>query len=295
MGFARSGMRAPLTRMRQVFFWWAWVRRRGFSSFCSVPVRHTRGRVAFGMETDTLDASGRVIRSCQMELTRDQVVDAARAMTGEIDQVPPMVSALKVDGRRLYEIARSGKEVERSSRKVRVRRFDIESFDAGEESGFPSATVLVECSSGTYVRSLAADLGAALGGCAHLAELRRLSVGSFTLKEARSMDEIEADPGAALKSCREAVRDLVQATANERQAMEIGHGAVFPAGTIVKDDSAGPTAVVGPDGELLAVYEGAARRRQARGCSREREYTVTSSRGWWSARPGTLSETDQES
>lgn len=218
-----------------------------------------RGRVAFGTETDTLDASGRVIRSCQMELTRDQVVDAARAMTGEIDQVPPMVSALKVDGRRLYEIARSGKEVERSSRKVRVRRFDIESFDAGEESGLPSATVLVECSSGTYVRSLAADLGTALGGCAHLAELRRLSVGSFTLKEARSMDEIEADPGAALKSCREAVRDLVQATASERQAMEIGHGAVFPAGTIVKDGSAGPTAVVGPDGELLAVYEGAAR------------------------------------
>ena len=218
-----------------------------------------RGRVAFGTATDTLDASGRVVRSCLMEPTREQVVAAAGAMTGEIDQMPPMVSAVKVGGRRLYEIARSGEEVERSSRKVRVNRFEIESFDEGEESGFPSATVLVECSSGTYVRSLAADLGAALGGCAHLAELRRLSVGSFTLAEACSMDEIEADPDAALKSCREAVRDLVQATADEQQAKEIGHGAVFPAGTIVKDGSVGPTAVVGPDGELLAVYEGTAR------------------------------------
>ena len=213
-----------------------------------------RGRVAFGIATDTLDASGQVIERCPMKLSREQVVVAAAAMTGEIDQIPPMVSAVKVGGRRLYEIARSGEEIERASRKVRVDRFEIESFDAGE-GGFPFATALVECSSGTYVRSLAEDLGVALGGHAHLAELRRLRVGSFTLEEARSLDEIEADPDAALQSPVEAVRDMVRVTVDEQQAKAIGHGAVFPHRTIVKDESAGPVAVLGPGGELLAVYE----------------------------------------
>lgn len=219
-----------------------------------------RGRVAFGIATDTLDASGRVIERCPMELSREQVVAAASAMTGEIDQIPPMVSAIKVGGRRLYEIARSGVEIERASRKVRVDRFEIESFDADSaagpgESGFPFATVLVECSSGTYIRSLAEDLGVALGGHAHLAELRRLSVGSFTLEEARSIDEIEADPGAALQAPVEMVSNLVRVTADEQQVNAIGHGAMFPHRTFVETESDEPVAVVGPDGELLAVYE----------------------------------------
>ena len=96
-----------------------------------------------------------------------------------------MVSALKVGGRRLHELARAGEEVERKPRAVRIDRFDVESFEPGP---FPHATVLVECSSGTYIRSLAADLGAALGGPAHLAVLRRLRVGSFTIDESSPLD-----------------------------------------------------------------------------------------------------------
>ncbi len=100
---------------------------------------------------------------------------ATLRFVGELQQVPPMVSALKVGGRRLHELARAGEEVERTPRAVRIDRFDVERFEPGP---FPAATVLVECSSGTYIRSLAADLGAALGGPAHLASLRRLRVGS---------------------------------------------------------------------------------------------------------------------
>src|SRR3954465_9676178 len=113
-----------------------------------------------------------------MAVTVDDVRRAVDAhLVGDIEQVPPMVSALKVGGRRLHELAREGKEVERAPRPVRVDAYDLEAFEPGS---FPRATVRVECSSGTYVRTLAADLGTALGGYAHLASLRRLRVGAFT-------------------------------------------------------------------------------------------------------------------
>ena len=145
----------------------------------------------FGVATDTLDASGAVLERAAMPLTREQVEHAARAFVGEIEQIPPMVSAIKVDGRKLYELARAGEEVERAPRAVRIDAFVVEEFVDG---AYPEATIRVDCSSGTYVRSLAADLGTALGGCAHLGELRRLRVGSFGLDEAHPLDAIAADP-----------------------------------------------------------------------------------------------------
>ena len=112
-----------------------------------------------------------------------------------------MVSAIKIDGRRLHELAREGKEVDRAPRRVRIDRIDVEAFTPGE---YPTATLRVECGSGTYIRSLAADLGAALGGCAHLAALaaaaRRLVRASPT---PRPLDEIGREPergGAAHRS-----------------------------------------------------------------------------------------------
>ena len=121
-------------------------------------------------------------------MTEAEVRAAMTAFVGDIEQVPPMVSALKVGGRRLHELAREGKEVERAPRPVRIDRYELEAFVPGP---FPRATVLVECSSGTYVRTLAADLGTALGGYAHLAALRRFRVGAFTLDDATPLD----DPG----------------------------------------------------------------------------------------------------
>ena len=151
-----------------------------------------RARIVFGVATDTLDASGGVLERTSMSLTRPQVEQATRAFVGESKQVPPMVSAIKVDGKRLYALARKGEEVERAARPIRIDRIEVEAFEPG---AYPEATVVLDCSSGTYVRSLAADLGVALGGCAHLGELRRLRVGSFDISEAHPLATIADDPG----------------------------------------------------------------------------------------------------
>ena len=110
-----------------------------------------------------------------------------------------MVSAIKIEGRKLYELARAGETVERPARHVRVDTFVVEDFVGG---AYPEATIRVDCSSGTYVRTLAADLGTALGGCAHLGELRRLRVGSFGLDEAHTLDAIDGRSRSASCSRR---------------------------------------------------------------------------------------------
>ena len=151
--------------------------------------------IRFGVGTTTLDAAGEVVDRQPMSITIDQVREATRRFLGEIDQVPPMVSAIKVGGRRLHEIARAGEEVERAPRRVRIDRLDVEAFEPGP---YPLATIVMDCGTGTYVRSLAADLGAALGGCAHIEQLRRLQVGSFAISEARSLAAVQEDPEAAV-------------------------------------------------------------------------------------------------
>ena len=211
-----------------------------------------RGTIAFGVATDTLDAAGAVLERRPMPLTEAEVVAASLRFVGELQQVPPMVSALKVGGRRLHELARAGEEVERKPRSVRIDRFDIESFEPGP---FPQATVLVECSSGTYIRSLAADLGAALGGPAHLAELRRLRVGSFTIDESHPLDEIEADPPAAR---RQPGRGDARTRAG-RRGCGVGARGRARLGLLraprSRSRAPGPYAVVDEPVLLLAVYE----------------------------------------
>jgi tRNA pseudouridine55 synthase len=211
------------------------------------------GRIVFGVATDTLDAAGAVLERTEMPVSREQVEHAAKAFHGEIEQVPPMVSALKVGGRKLYELAREGQEVERAPRKVRIDRLTVDEFEPG---AYPEATVTVECSSGTYIRSLAADLGVALGGCAHLAALRRLAVGSFRIDEAHTVEAIEATPDAALLTPRVAMRDLEAVVVGGEEVRAIAHGATFAARTILPDDAGeGPFAVVDSNEQLLAVYE----------------------------------------
>ena len=212
-----------------------------------------RGVIAFGVSTTTLDAAGDVVDREPMPVERPDVEAATRAFIGEIEQLPPMVSAVKVKGRRLHELARKGIEVERAPRRVRVDRFEVEDFEPGP---YPRATVVVECSSGTYVRSLAADLGERLGGVAHLAGLRRLRVGSFDLGQAHPLSEIERDPEAVTIEPVELMRDLERIDVDAEQARAIAHGVTFPATVLAGDDAGpGPFAIVGPDGDLLAVYE----------------------------------------
>jgi tRNA pseudouridine55 synthase len=209
------------------------------------------GRIVFGIATSTLDAAGEIVDQRPMPITRDEVERALPRFRGDIEQLPPMVSAVKVGGRRLHELARAGEEVERAPRPVHVERFDVVGFEPGP---YPAADVEVECGSGTYVRSLAADLGTALGGCAHLAALRRTRVGSFTLAEARPLSELEADPEAAVLPLVVAMRDLEQVDVDAEQARAVSHGVSFAPGSLaVRGD--GPYALVGPGGELLAVYD----------------------------------------
>ena len=135
---------------------------------------------------------------------------------------------------------------------MHVDRFDLVAFEPGP---YPEADVEVECGSGTYIRSLAADLGAALGGCAHLGSLRRLRVGSFGLDEARPLDEIVAAPDDAVLPLVEMVRDLARVDIDAEQARAVSHGMVFPAGALGElGDAAQPMALV-ESGELVAVYE----------------------------------------
>lgn len=210
--------------------------------FLSGADKSYEGEVVLGVETATLDAAGAVTAVHDMAVSVDEVrrvVDDH--LVGAIDQVPPMVSALKVGGRRLHELAREGVEVDRAPRPVVVHRFAV------EPTGDPVVyRIAVDCSSGTYVRSLAADLGHLLGGGAHLRRLRRTAVGTFTEAEARPLDALE------LLAPRTAVRDLPEVTVDAATAARIGHGAVLdrPA-----DGATGPWAMVDAGGELLAVYE----------------------------------------
>jgi len=211
-----------------------------------------RGDVQFGVATSTLDASGDVLDRRPLPVTRDEVEAATCRFLGPLQQVPPMVSAVRVGGRRLHDLARAGETVERAPRPVRVDRFDVEAFQPGP---YPTATVLVACSAGTYVRTLAADLGAALGGPAHLARLRRLRVGSFTLDDAHPLDAVAADPDAVIVTPAGAMRDLEQLDIDDEQARAVRYGVTFPCSAFRGPLGPGPFALVDPAGDLLAVYE----------------------------------------
>jgi len=205
------------------------------------------GEVVLGVATSTLDADGEETARWDMSsVTLDEVRKAGERFVGPIDQVPPMVSALKVGGRRLHELARAGVEVEREPREVVVHRLRL---DATEEVDV--VRVEVDCSSGTYVRSLAADLGAELGGGAHLRNLCRTAIGSFTLGEARP---VEALSDSAVLTPAEALRDYPRAHVEPTTARAVGHGRVLEAEELGVSGP-GPWAVVDGAGMLLAVYE----------------------------------------
>jgi tRNA pseudouridine55 synthase len=206
--------------------------------------------VVFGVETDTLDADGEVTATHDMAgLTSDRVRAAAVGFVGDIEQVPPMVSAVKVDGKRLHELARAGIEVEREPRPVTIHELRLDPTDD------PLVYRLdVVCSSGTYVRTLAADLGGALGGGAHLRALRRTRIGSFGIDEAVPFTKETTADQIAVLSPAEALRDYPAVTVDAALATDVGHGKVLDLAALGATGD-GPWAVRGPAGELLAVYE----------------------------------------
>jgi len=208
--------------------------------------------VVLGSRTNTLDDSGVVLET--FDMTGITIGDVRRVvneyLTGDIKQVPPMVSALKVDGKRLHEYAREGVEVERKARPVTVTRFEV------EETGNPLVIAMrVECSSGTYVRTLADDLGRLLGGGAHMRTLRRHRVGHFTEGMLSSLDE------PTLRDEVEMVSHLPRIDVNEETAVRVLHGAMLAMEGELSSGS--PWRLHAPNGALLAVYEATETRTQS--------------------------------
>ena len=201
------------------------------------------GEVVLGSTTTTLDDEGEVVATFDMARVTLAAAQAASAvLVGEIQQVPPMVSAVQVGGRRLHELAREGVEVERAARPVTVHTLRLEA--TAEPMVLRMA---VSCSSGTYVRVLAADLGALLGGGAHLRRLRRTAIGPFDQAAATPLDQVGPE---VLLPPLAAVGHLPRVEVDEAGASAVAHGKVLDAWA-----GTGPWAVLGPSGDLLAVYE----------------------------------------
>jgi tRNA pseudouridine55 synthase len=215
------------------------------------------GEAVLGVATSTLDASGEVTGTWDMgDVPRTDVRAAARRLTETVRQVPPMVSAKKVEGRRLHELAREGVVVERKAVTVRVARFDVAELTDASGPGEPRVfTIDVACSSGTYIRSLVADLGAALGGGAHLRNLRRQSVGPFGVEEAVPIEQLSSD---RLLPPLEVFRGRLPVKVDDEVAAAVRHGRVLPLEVLGAESSGdlprGPWPVVDSAGHLLAVY-----------------------------------------
>ena len=212
--------------------------------FLTLLPKSYKGEIVFGEDTSTLDSSGEITATYDMsDLTELGVKEATKNFLGEIKQKPPMVSAVRVKGKRLYEIAREGNEVDRPTRNVRVDRFEVIPTDNPKVY-----EAIVDCSSGTYIRSLAADLGSALGGGAHLRNLRRIGVGSFGEDEALPVEK------TVLQEPIEGMRDFEVVEVDEETRKEVSYGRVFDRDRL-KVEKEGPWALVDNSGELLAVYK----------------------------------------
>ncbi len=180
------------------------------------------GVARFGAETDTQDAAGAVTRTAPWEgLGEARLREALAAFRGESLQEPPMYSALQVGGRRLYDLARDGREVERAARRILVGEIRLLAWRP------PDAAFLVRCSSGTYVRTIARDLGARCGSAAHLAALSRTAIGRFRLEAAVTLEDLAAlPPGGSppLQRLADAVAHLPAATLQEPAARGVLDG-----------------------------------------------------------------------
>jgi tRNA pseudouridine55 synthase len=198
----------------------------------------------FGVTTSTLDADGGVTGEHDAAgLTEDALRGVLEGFVGDIEQVPPMVSAIKVGGERLYRKARRGEDVARAPRRVRIEQLDLLAFEQGARA---HAILRIRCSRGTYIRSLVADLGDALAVGAHVGSLRRTKVGAFTDAEAIALPDVSPD---ALRPMETAVAGYPRRSVDEEGARALVHGkALAPAGID------GVYAVYGPDG-LVAMAE----------------------------------------
>lgn len=221
------------------------------SEYVMQSTKRYRARVRLGIVTNTYDAEGQILRQQDAAfITRADVERALTDFLGDIQQIPPMYSAIKQGGRKLYELARAGEEVERQARPVTITALTISGWQP------PEFTLDVTCSAGTYIRSLAFDLGESLGVGAHLSGLTRTASGAFTLDQAVPLDMLLSsdDWTQSIMTPRAALADWPSVTLDAAALEHLRHGRAVPAATAAD----GLAFVYGSDGALLAVVRGEA-------------------------------------
>ncbi len=223
------------------------------SEYLSTSVKSYQAVIRFGSSTRTYDSDGDVIRQTGLMPRLREIQTVIPSFLGEIEQVPPPFSAIKVKGRKAYEMARAGEEFDLGPRKVTIYKLEVASFDP------PDLTLEVDCSAGTYIRSLAHDLGERLSAGAHLAGLRRTRAGPFTLEDAVVLPKLEVGflTGKWEQYVRSAGDALPEFTAvsvsgEDLERIRFGHRIAAPPG------AQGMAKAIGPDGELVAILEAVA-------------------------------------
>jgi len=205
-----------------------------------------RAGIRLGLETDTQDVTGSPVAERDASLiTEEQFRSGLARFQGEILQIPPMFSALKSGGRKLYDLARKGETVEREPRPVTVYAIEALAFTPGARA---EGEFRARCSAGTYVRTLCHDLGGLLGCGGAMSSLVREAVGPFRLEEAVSLEELQ--PEMPLLPLAEALVHLPAVSISDAEAQRLGHGQFVPA---PEDAADGPVRVLGGDGSLVAI------------------------------------------
>lgn len=211
-----------------------------------------RAVMRLGVETDTMDAEGNVLKLMPAKVNKSDITEAALGFIGEIEQIPPMYSAVKQKGKKLYELARQGLTVERSPRRIMIYKLDIVEFEGDY------AILDVKCSSGTYIRTLCSDIGKKLGCGAHLAFLVRTASGPFNIGEAFTLEDAIrklsiGETGELLLPADYALKSLDRVTISEKNAARFRNGMTIPADGETEPGS--KTRVYSCGGELLGVAE----------------------------------------
>lgn len=231
----------------------------GTTRFCELLPSHDKTYTAafrLGTVTDTLDITGKVLETNPVEATQEQVIEAVKSFEGEISQLPPMYSAVSVNGQRLYDLARQGIEVERQPRNVVIYSIDILSCNevAGEYE------ISVSCSSGTYIRTLIDDIGRKLGCGAVLTELRRTRANGFEASQAVTLEELEAaaEKGEIEKlliPLEKALSEYPEVHVTEAQAKRFSNGGELALDRLKCPKIFGLFRVYGPENKFLGLGE----------------------------------------
>jgi len=200
--------------------------------------------MVIGTETSTLDAEGEVLRRTNNKPSLNELQAASKDFVGAINQIPPMVSAVKVQGKRLYELAREGKEVTREPRKVQIHELSVS--DGPRNHVF---TLKVKCGSGTYIRSLVSDIAQQAGSLAHVGTLRRTAIGSHNEIDASQIEK------AVIIELTEGLKDYEMIQVNDTMRDRIKAGAVLRTEELSPVKPQGPWGILDSEQNLLAMYE----------------------------------------